>query len=76
MDWNPCMARKATSWVKNWRYSASRMGGLGELDEDRQKLDELEEQLGESVEDCLGLGESVLGLGESGRKVLTFLVEL
>ena len=59
------MARKATAWVKNWIYSASRMGGLDELDEDRQKLDELEEQLDESVEDCLGLGES-------GREVLTF----
>ena len=32
--------------------SASHMGGLGELDEDRQELDELEEQLGESDEDC------------------------
>ena len=56
--------------------STSCMGGLGELDEDRQELDELDEQLGESVEDCLGLGESVLGLGEFGREVLTFLVEL
>ena len=44
------------------------MGVLGELYEDRQKLDELEEQLGESIEDCLGLGESVLGLGESSRE--------
>ena len=59
------MARKATVWIKNWSYSASHMGGLGELDEDRQELEELEEQLGESVECCLGLGES-------GRGVLTF----
>ena len=34
------------------------MGGLGELDEDRQELDELEEQL----------DESVLGLSESSRE--------
>ena len=44
--------------LKSRSNSASHMGGLGELDEDRQELDELEEQLGESVEDCLGLGES------------------
>ena len=47
------------------------MGGLGELDEDRQELDALEEQLGESFEDCLELGESVLRLDESGRKTPT-----
>ena len=52
------MARKAAVWIKNWSDSTSHMGGLGELDEDRQELDGLEEQLGESVEDCLELGES------------------
>ena len=62
------MARKAIVWIKNWSDSASHMGGLGELDEDRHELDELEEQLGESVEDFLGLDEYVLGLGESSRK--------
>ena len=48
------------------------MGGLGELDEDRQELDELEEQLGKSVEDCHGLGGSVLGLEELDRRTSTF----
>ena len=55
--------------------SASRMGRLGELDEDRKELDELEEQLDESVEDCLGLDESVLGLGESGHRPQPLLVK-
>ena len=44
--------------LKSHSNSASHMGGLGDLDEDRQKLDKLEEQLGEFVEDGLGLGES------------------
>ena len=35
--------------LKSRTNSASHMGGLGELDEDRQELDELEEQLGKSV---------------------------
>nr|KAJ0187129.1 hypothetical protein LSAT_V11C900497740 [Lactuca sativa] len=48
------------------------MGGLGDLDEDRQELDELEEQLGESVEYCHGLGKSVLGLDELDRRTSTF----
>nr|KAJ0192942.1 hypothetical protein LSAT_V11C800399880 [Lactuca sativa] len=66
-------------WEMTWRVmldirfksrsnSVSHMGGLGELDEDRQELDELEEQLGESVDDCLELDEPVLGLGESSRE--------
>ena len=45
-------------------YSASHMGELGELHEDRKKLDELEEQLGELVEDGLELGELYEQLGE------------
>ena len=73
MDLSPCMARKATVWIKNCSNSASRMGVLGELYEHEHELGELEEQLGESVEDCLGLGESILGLRESGRGTLTFL---
>ena len=68
MSWSPCLARKATAWIKSWSESTSHMGGLGESDEVGQELDELEEQLDESVEVCLGLGESVLGLGESGRE--------
>ena len=72
MVWIPCMAWKATVWIKNQRFLASHIGELGELDEDRQELDELEEQLGEYVEYCLELGESVLGLGESGRRTSTF----
>ena len=72
MSWKPCVARKATAWIKSCSDSASHMGELGELDEDGQELDELEEQLDESVEDCLGLDESVLGLGKFGRGVLTF----
>ena len=51
------------------------MGGLGELEEDRQELDELEEQIGESVEDCHGLGESVLGLDELDRRTPILLVK-
>ena len=39
------------------------MGGLGELDEDRQELDELEEQLGELDEDGLELDELEEQLG-------------
>ena len=67
------MAWKASVWIQTRWYSASHMGVLGELLEDRQQLDKLEEQFGELVEDSLGLGESVLGLGESGREVLTFV---
>ena len=51
------MAWKASVWIQTRWYSASHMGGLGELfedklelgelDEDGLELDELEEQLGE-----------------------------
>ena len=66
------MAWKASVWLQTRWCSASHMGRLGELLEDRLELDELEEQLDELVEDSLGLDESVLGLGESGHEVLTF----
>ena len=47
MVWIICMAWKAFVWIRTRWYSASHMGGLGELLEDRLELDELEEQLGE-----------------------------
>ena len=58
MDLSPCMARKATIWIENWRDSASHIGVLDELYEYVHGLSELEEQLGEYVEDYVGLGES------------------
>ena len=47
MVWIICMAWKASVWIQTRWYSASHMGGLGELLEDGLELDELEEQLGE-----------------------------
>ena len=43
MVWIICMAWKVSIWIQTRWYSASHMGRLGELLEDRRELDELDE---------------------------------
>ena len=64
MVWIICMAWKASVWIQTRWYSASHMGRLNELFEDKLELGELEEQLGELDEDGLELDELEEQLGE------------
>ena len=64
MVWIICMAWKASVWIQTRWYSASHMGRLGELLEDKLELGEVEEQLGELDEDGLELSKLYAQLSE------------